>query len=213
MPCARTSSRICPNGERMIFRLGLTGSIGTGKTTTSGIFRELGVPVHDADATVHALYRGEAAPLIEAAFPGTVMDGVVDRKKLSQALDGRKDRFRKLERIVHPLVRAAEEHAIAKAERAGHKLIVLDIPLLFETGGEKRCDAVLVTSVDAEEQKRRVLARPGMNEALFHAILARQMPDREKRRRAHVILDTGNGLGAARACIVALLRSLAPRLT
>lgn len=197
----------------MIFRLGLTGSIGTGKTTTAAIFRELGVPVHDADATVHALYRGEAAPPIEAAFPGTVTGGAVDRKKLSQALEGRNDRFRKLESIVHPLVRAAEEEAIAKAERAGHKLIVLDVPLLFETGGEKRCDAVLVTSVDADEQKRRVLARPGMNEALFHAILARQMPDREKRRRAHVILDTGNGLEAARAEIIALLRSLAPRLT
>ncbi|MGL5448567.1 MAG: dephospho-CoA kinase [Rhabdaerophilum sp.] len=197
----------------MIFRLGLTGSIGTGKSTTADVFRKLGVPVHDADATVHALYRGDAAPLIEVAFPGTVENGVVDRKKLSQSLDGRKERFKALEKIVHPLVQTAEVHAVADARRAGHKLIVLDVPLLFETGGEKRCDAVLVTTVNAEEQKRRVLARPGMNEALFHAILARQTPDREKRQRAHAILDTGHGREAARAEIIALLRSLAPRLT
>lgn len=196
----------------MIFRLGLTGSIGSGKTTTAGILRDLGIPVHDADATVHTLYRGEAVPQIEAAFPGTVVDGVVDRPKLSLALRGRKEAFRKLERIVHPLVRASEEKAITKAAREGGKLIVLDVPLLFETGGEARCDAVLVASVDPAEQKRRVLARPGMNEALFHAILSRQMPDREKRRRAHAILDTGLGMEAARREIIALLRALAPRL-
>lgn len=196
----------------MIFRLGLTGSIGSGKTTTAGIFRDLGIPVHDADAAVHTLYRGEAVPQIEAAFPGTVVNGVVDRQKLSAALAGRREEFRKLERIVHPLVRVSEEQAIAKAAREGRKLIVLDVPLLFETGGETRCDAVLVASVDPAEQKRRVLARPGMNEALFHAILSRQMPDREKRRRAHAILDTGLGMEAARREIVALLRALAPRL-
>lgn len=196
----------------MIFRLGLTGSIGSGKSTTAAFFRELGIPVHDADASVHALYRGEAVAPIEAAFPGTVIDGVVDRKRLSEMLAGRPEQFRKLEDIVHPLVRAVEEQAIAKAERSGHRVIVLDIPLLFESGAERRCDAVLVTRVEAQEQKRRVLARPGMSEALFHAILARQMPDHEKCRRAHVILDTGNGIAAARAEVVALLRALASRL-
>jgi dephospho-CoA kinase len=196
----------------MIFRLGLTGSIGTGKSATAGLFRALGIPVHDADASVHALYQGEAAGPIEAAFPGTVTNGRVDRKRLSAALAGRKDQFRKLEAIVHPLVREVEKRAIFEAARAGQKLIVLDVPLLFETGGESRCDAVLVTTVGAEEQKRRVLARTGMDEALFHALLARQMPDREKRRRAHAILDTGHGLDAARIEIVALLRALAPRL-
>jgi dephospho-CoA kinase len=150
--------------------------------------------------------------LIEAAFPGTIVDGVVDRKRLGEALAGRKDRFEKLENIVHPHVRASEQQAIAQAERSGQALIVLDVPLLFETGGENRCDAVLVTSVGATEQKRRVMARPGMSAALFHAILARQMPDHEKRRRAHAILDTGYGLDAARIEIVALLRALAPCL-
>jgi dephospho-CoA kinase len=196
----------------MIFRLGLTGSIGSGKSTTAAFFRECGVPVHDADASVHALYRSEAVAPIEAAFPGTVIDGVVDRKRLSELLAGRPEQFRKLENIVHPLVRAVEEQAIAKAERSGHRVILLDIPLLFESGAERRCDAVLVTRVDAEEQKRRVLARPGMNETLFHAILARQMPDREKCRRAHAILDTGNGLAAARTEVIAIMRALAPRL-
>lgn len=196
----------------MIFRLGLTGSIGTGKSATAAMFRDLGIPVHDADASVHALYRGEAAPKIEAAFPGTVKAGMVDRPALAKALDGQKERFRKLEAIVHPLVRDAENLAICAAERTGARLIVLDVPLLFETGGEGRCDAVLVTVVDPAEQRRRVLARPRMSEALFHAILARQMPDDEKRRRAHAILDTGRGFEAARVEILALLRALAPAL-
>ncbi len=143
-----------------MFRLGLTGSIGTGKSATATILRELGVPVHDADATVHALYRGRAAPLIEDAFPGTVADGVVDRKKLAAALDGKAERFKRLEAIVHPLVREEEEKAIAEAKRAGHKLIVLDVPLLYETKGENRCDAVLVTTVSPAIQKSRVMARP-----------------------------------------------------
>jgi dephospho-CoA kinase len=207
------SSRICRRGKSTMFRLGLTGSIGSGKTTTAALFRELGVPVHDADASVHALYRGEAVAPIEAAFPKAVIDGVVDRKRLSEILAGRPDQFKTLENIVHPLVRRVEEQAIARAARSGHRIIVLDIPLLFETGAGKRCDAVLVTRVDALEQKRRVLARPGMSETLFHAILARQMPDHEKIRHAHAILDTGNGLDAARLEVIALLRALAPRLS
>lgn len=195
-----------------MFRLGLTGSIGTGKSTTAAIFRELGVPVYDADATVHALYEGEAAPLIEAEFPGTVRDGKVDRKALGALVTGDPARFKALEAIVHPLVRAKEEAAIEAARQSGARLIVLDIPLLFETGAEGRCDAILVTVVDPAEQKRRVMARPGMNEALFHAILARQMPMEEKRRRAHAILDTGHGIEAARRDISKLLADLAPKL-
>jgi len=195
-----------------MFRLGLTGSIGTGKSATANMLRDLGVLVHDADATVHALYSGRAAPLIEEAFPGTVTDGQVDRKKLAAALDGKAERFRKLEAIVHPLVREEEEKALAAAKRAGHKLIVLDVPLLYEIGGEKRCDAVLVTTVSPAIQKQRVLARPGMTEELFHALLKRQMPDSEKRRRAHAILETSRGFPAARSDLQALLRALAPRL-
>lgn len=195
-----------------MFRLGLTGSIGTGKSTTAAIFRELGVPVHDADATVHALYEGEAAPLIEAEFPGTVRDGKVDRKALGALVTGDPARFKALEAIVHPLVRAKEEAAIEAARQSGARMIVLDIPLLFETGAEGRCDAILVTVVDPAEQGRRVMARPGMTEALFHAILARQMPMDEKRRRAHAILDTGHGIEAARRDIRKLLADLAPGL-
>ena len=195
-----------------MFLLGLTGSIGSGKSTTTQIFRVFGVPVHDADATVHALYRGEAAPLIEAAFPGSVVDGVVDRKKLGALLDGKAERFKALERIVHPLVHQAEAQAVIRARQAGKRLMVLDIPLLFETGGEKRCHAVLVTSVTPALQRQRVLEREGMSEALFNAILARQMPDSEKRRRAHIVLDTGHGIDAARRDIAALLKALAPAL-
>ncbi len=195
-----------------MFRLGLTGSIGTGKSTTAGLFRSLGVPVHDADAAVHRLYSGAAAPLIEAEFPGTVKDGRVDRKALGAVVSGNPERFAALERIVHPLVHAVERDAIAAAKQHGARLIVLDIPLLFETGAENRCDAILVTRVGPEEQRRRVLARPGMDEALFHAILARQMPMDEKCRRAHAILDTGAGLEAARLEIRHLLRALAPVL-
>jgi len=195
-----------------MFRLGLTGSIGTGKSTTAQIFRDLGVPVHDADAAVHALYRGAAVPLIAAEFPGAVVEGMVDRKALGAFVLGKPERYATLERIVHPLVHQAEREAQDKAKAAGHPLIILDIPLLFETGAQARCEAVLVTSVNPDEQKRRVLARPGMSEALFHDILRRQMPDQEKRRRAHAILDTGLGLAHAQREIVALLRALRPAL-
>jgi dephospho-CoA kinase len=195
-----------------MFRLGLTGSIGTGKSTTAGFFRAMGIPVHDADASVHQLYSGEAAEPIGMAFPGTVRDGVVDRKALGAAIAGDPEALRVLERIVHPLVHRLEQAAIVSARAAGGRLIVLDIPLLFETGAEARCDAILVTYVAPEEQRRRVLARPGVNETLFHAILARQMPQAEKCRRAHAILDTGRGLERARAEIASLVRALAPAL-
>ena len=145
--------------------LGLTGSLGMGKSTTAKMFAEAGVPVHDADAAVHRLYEGEAVPLIEAAFPGSTAGGKVDRDKLGQRVIGDAAAMRKLEAIVHPLVRKAEERFLAEAERAGAKVAVLDIPLLFETGGDKRCDAVVVVSAPPGTQRARVLERPGMTEA------------------------------------------------
>jgi dephospho-CoA kinase len=195
----------------MTFVLGLTGSIGMGKSATAAIFRARGVPVHDADAAVHSLYRGEAAPLIEAAFPGTVTDGVVDRTKLGPMVLGQPAQLRRLEQIVHPLVRRAEQSFLAEAARAGHPIAVLDVPLLLETGGEARCDAVLVVTAPAEVQRARVLARPGMTDATFEAILAKQMPDAEKRRRAQFLVDTGHGFPHAEAQICAILAALAGR--
>lgn len=191
--------------------VGLTGSIGMGKSTTAGFFRELGVPVHDADAAVHALYAGAAAPLIEAAFPGATVDGVVDRAKLGPQVIGRPEAMAKLEAIVHPLVREAEAQFLAKARAAGHGLAVIDVPLLLETGGAERCDVVVVASAPAEVQRARVLSRPGMSEDKFNAILAKQMPDAEKRRRAHYVIDTGRGFEAARRQTRDLVRMLAGR--
>lgn len=192
-----------------MIRIGLTGSIGMGKSTTAKMFAAEGVPVHDADATVHALYSGRAAPLIEAAFPGTVSDGKVDRTLLSPHVLGRPEAMKKLEAIVHPLVRE-EEQLFLKRARADHRRIVmLDIPLLFETGGEARVDVVVVVTADADVQRDRVLARPGMSEDRFEAILAKQMPDAEKRRRAHFLVDTGRGMEAAERQVRAILKALA----
>ena len=182
-----------------MFILGLTGSLGMGKSTTTKFFAEEGVPVHDADAAVHALYEGEASPLIEKAFPGTTAGGRVDRDKLAQRVLNDAAAIAKLESIVHPLVRLAEQRFLAEAEQAGAAVAVLDIPLLFETGGDKRCDAVVVVSAPAEVQRERVLERPGMTEQKFAALLAKQVPDAEKRRRADFVVDTSNGLAAARA--------------
>lgn len=192
-----------------MIRIGLTGSIGMGKSTTAKMFAGEGVPVHDADATVHALYSGRAAPLIEAAFPGTVSDGKVDRTLLSPHVLGKPEAMKKLEAIVHPLVRE-EEQLFLKCARADHRRIVmLDIPLLFETGGEARVDVVVVVTADADVQRERVLARPGMSEDRFEAILAKQMPDVEKRRRAHFLVDTGRGMEAAKRQVRAILKALA----
>lgn len=196
-----------------MFRLGLTGSIGTGKSTTAAFFRDFGVPVHDADGAVHRLYREAAAPLIAAEFPGAIIDGVVDRKSLGALVAGKPERFRKLEDIVHPLVAAEERAAIEHARKIGSRIIVLDVPLLFETGAYQRCNAVLVTHVNHDEQRRRVLARGTMDETLFESILARQMPLAEKRARAHFTIDTGHGLEAAHREVAALLRALAPGMT
>ena len=181
--------------------LGLTGSIGMGKSTTTAMFADAGALIWNADAAVHRLYDRDGAAVgpVGEAFPGVVIDGVVDRVRLAEAL-GRDDQaFRRLESIVHPLVLRGRMDDLAAAEARGVKLAVLDIPLLFETGGDAAVDAVVVVTAPAEVQAARVLARPGMTRDRFEAILARQMPDAEKRRRADFVIDTGEGLEAARA--------------
>lgn len=175
-----------------MFILGLTGSIGMGKSATAAIFREAGIPVHDSDAAVHALYHGAAAPLVEAAFPGTLRNGEIDRTRLSAYVVNNPAALARLEAIVHPLVRAARAKFVAEAP-AGADLIVLDIPLLFETGCENEVDAVLLVTAPEAVQKVRVAGRPGMTEAKLAAIIAKQMPDADKRRRADMILDTSLG--------------------
>lgn len=189
--------------------LGLTGSIGMGKSTTAKLFAEAGVPVYDADATVHRIYDGEAAPLIEAAFPGTTIDGKVDRVKLSAQVVHNPDAMKRLEQIVHPLLRSHHDEFLNAAERAGAPIAVVDVPLLFETGGDKRVDAVVVVSTDAATQRARSLARPDMTPDKLDAILARQMPDAEKRRRADFVVDTSHGLEPVRAAIRDILDAAA----
>jgi dephospho-CoA kinase len=188
--------------------LGLTGSIGMGKSTTAKMFREAGVPVHDSDETVHRLYAGKAAPLIEEAFPGTVRDGAVDRAQLAAQVLGRPDAMRKLEAIIHPLVRADADAFVARHRAAKAPLVVLDIPLLFETGGRSRVDKVVVVTAPAEVQRERVLARPGMTEEKLAAILASQVPDAEKRRQADFIIDSSQGLESARAEVARIITDL-----
>lgn len=193
-----------------MIRIGLTGSIGMGKSTTAKLFAEAGVPGHDADAVVHMLYAGKAAPLIEAAFPGTVRDGKVDRTLLSPHVLGKPDAMARLEQIVHPLVREEEQSFLRAAREKGRRAVLLDIPLLFETDGHRRVDVSVVVTAEAAVQRQRVLERPGMSAERFEQILARQMPDAEKRKRAHFLVDTGHGLGAARRSVQAILRALAP---
>ena len=192
-----------------MFILGLTGSLGMGKSTTARFFAEEGVPVHDADAVVHHLYEGEAAGAIEAAFPGTTAGGKVDRDQLAARVLGDSAALRRLETIVHPLVQEAERRLLAEAEARGEKIAVLDIPLLFETGGEERVDAVVVVSAPPEVQRSRVLERPGMTVDKLDAILAKQMPDGEKRRRADFVVDTSRGFETARAQVRAILAAVA----
>ncbi|UCI26828.1 dephospho-CoA kinase [Mesorhizobium sp. B2-8-5] len=189
--------------------LGLTGSIGMGKSATAKMFAEAGVPVHDSDETVHRLYSGKAAPLVEAAFPGTTQAGVVDRVKLAGKVLADPDALKKLEAIVHPLVRADADAFLAKHRAAGAPLAVLDIPLLFETGGRGRVDKVVVVTASPEIQRERVLARPGMSAEKFSSILAKQVPDAEKRRQADFIIDTGHGFDAARKAVEAIVAELA----
>ena len=191
--------------------LGLTGSIGMGKSTTARMFIEQGVPVHDSDEAVHRLYAGAAAPLVEAAFPGTTRDGVVDRALLAARILGDADAIRRVEAIVHPLVRADADAFLARARASGAPIAVLDIPLLFETGGRGRVDKIVVVTAPAEVQRQRVLARPGMTEEKFRAILARQVPDAEKRRLADFIVDSSQGMEAARDQVRAIIDALVDR--
>jgi dephospho-CoA kinase len=190
--------------------LGLTGSIGMGKSTTARMFVDAGVPVYDADAAVHALYAkgGAAVAPVEAAFPGVTVNGAINRARLSAAVMGDPEALAKLETIVHPLVGAHRIGFFEHAQAKGADIVVLDIPLLFETNGDKRVDKVVVVSAPAEVQRQRVLGRPDMDVAKLEAILARQMPDTEKRARADFVIDTGQGLNTARQQVRDLLSRL-----
>ena len=190
--------------------VGLTGSIGMGKSTTSAMFQAQGVPVYDSDAAVHALYAsgGAAVAPVQAAFPGVVVDGAIDRARLSAAVVGDPEALQKLEAIVHPLVGAHRIGFFEDAQAAGHDIVVLDVPLLYETGGDKKVHKVVVVSAPAEVQRARVLARPEMTQAKFEAILARQTPDAEKRARADFVIDTGQGLEQARGQVRDILTRL-----
>jgi dephospho-CoA kinase len=192
-----------------MFILGLTGSIGMGKSTTSGFFREAGVPVHGSDAVVHQLYEGEAVAPVEAAFPGVTVDGRIDRTKLAAKLVGDGDAIKRLEAIVHPLVRSVTQRFVDAQRARGARVVVLDIPLLFETGGEKRVDAVVVVSAPAEVQRARVLGRPGMTAERLDTLLTRQMSDADKRARAHFVVDSSRSFDSARAQVHGILRAVA----
>ena len=191
------------------FVLCLTGSLGMGKSTAAKFFAEAGVPVHDSDAVVHALYEGEAVAAIEAAFPGTTAGGKVDRGKLAARVIDDKAALARLEAIVHPLVAVARDKFLAAAQARGASVVVLDIPLLFEIGGSASCDAVVVVSAPAEVQRARALARPGMTEEKFASLVAKQMPDAEKRARADFIVDSSQSLGHARAQVHDILEAIA----
>jgi len=192
-----------------MFVLGLTGSLGMGKSTTARFFAEAGVPVHDADAAVHRLYEGEAVAAIEAAFPGTTADGRVDRTRLAARVLSDAAALKRLEAIVHPLVRKAEQQLLEEVRARGEPVAVLDIPLLFETGGDRRVDAVVVVTAPPDVQRARVLERPGMTMEKLDSILAKQIPDEEKRRHADFVVDTSQGFEAARAQVRAILAAVA----
>ncbi len=188
--------------------LGLTGSVGMGKSTTAAMFSARCIPVFDSDATVHRLYRGKAVAAVEAAFPGVTRDGAIDREALGRHVIGEPAAMKRLEAIVHPLVRTERERFVAAAREAGTRITVLDVPLLYETGGDAAVDAVVLVSAPKAVQKARVLARPGMTEARFEAIVAKQMPDAEKRRRARFVIETGDGLEAAERQVEAVIAAL-----
>ena len=192
-----------------MFILGLTGSIGMGKSTTAKIFADEGVPVHDADAVVHRLYEGEATSAIEAAFPGTTKNGKVDRVELGKRVLGDMAAIKRLEGIVHPLVAQARDKFLAEAERSGAAVAVLDIPLLFETGGDARCDAVAVVSAPTDIQRARAFERPGMTEGKLAVLMAKQIPDVEKRQRADFVVDTSQGIEHAHAQVRNILKAIA----
>lgn len=194
---------------RGVFVLGLTGSIGMGKSTAAALLRRLGVPVHDADGTVHRLLRpgGGGAAAVALAFPGALRDGVVDRKALAGLVFGDKAALRRLERIIHPLVRRAERRFLARAALRRYRVVVLDIPLLFETGGESRCDATIVVTAPRSVQDARLARRAGLTPARLAAIRARQMPDEEKRKRADFVVDTSRGRGCSLHDLTRIVRS------
>ena len=191
-----------------MIRIGLTGSIGMGKSTSAKLFAEAGVPVNDSDAVVHDLYSGEAAPLVEAAFPGSTSAGMVDRQELGRKLAVDPSGFKRLEAIVHPLVRERERLYLEGQRQSGADMVVLDIPLLFETGADKRVEKIVVVSCDPQIQRLRVLARPGMTEEKFNMILSRQTPDAEKRARADYVIDTGGSIDAAREQVKEIIADL-----
>lgn len=188
--------------------IGLTGSIGMGKSTTAALFAEQGVPVNDADQVVHELYRSDAVAPLAELFPDAVVEGIVDRRRLSEDLAKNPAKFAELEAIVHPLVRQRETDFLRQNREQGEPLVLLDIPLLFETGGEGRVDKVVVVSCPPEIQKQRVLSRPGMTEEKFQLILSRQMPDAEKRAQADYVIDTGHGIDSARAQVKTIVEEL-----
>jgi dephospho-CoA kinase len=188
--------------------IGLTGSIGMGKTTTAGLFADEGVPVNDSDQVVHDLYRSDAVAPIAELFPDAVFEGVVDRVKLSENLAKNPAKFRELEAIVHPLVRAREAAFLQKQRELGRSIVLLDIPLLFETGADARVDKVVVVTCEPDVQRQRVLSRPGMTEEKFALILSRQTPDAEKRARADYVIDTGHGIDMAREQVKTIVREL-----
>jgi dephospho-CoA kinase len=188
--------------------VGLTGSIGMGKSTTAALFADEGVPVNDADRVVHELYRLEAVAPIARLFPDAIVNGIVDRARLSENLAKNPAKFKELEAIVHPLVRDKERAFLDQQSALGHALVLLDIPLLFETGGEKRVDRIVVVSCEPELQRERVLARPRMTEEKFQLILSRQVPDAQKRARADYIIDTGHGIDSARAQVKTIVTEL-----
>jgi dephospho-CoA kinase len=193
---------------RKMLLIGLTGSIGMGKSTTAQMFRDEGVPVSDSDEIVHDIYRSPAASEIERQFPGTVVAGVVDRSHLAQNVLGDAEALERLEAIIHPLVREARQKFIESCRKRGSKFVVLDIPLLFETGGDREVDVIIVVTAEPNVQRERVLARPSMTEEKFSRLLAKQMPDEEKRRRADFVIHTDRGLDFARDEVRAILAQL-----
>jgi len=190
------------------FILCLTGSLGMGKSRTASFFAEQGVPVYDSDAAVRTLYAGDAAPLIESAFPGTTSDGQVDRTKLAACVVGDSAAMARLEAIVHPLVAKARDAFIIQAQARAAPVVVLDVPLLFETGGERHCDAVVVVSAPLDVQRRRAFERPGMTEEKFDALVGKQVPDAEKRRRADFVVDSSQSYDHARAQVRDILTAI-----
>ncbi|GAA3111107.1 dephospho-CoA kinase [Rhizobium viscosum] len=195
-----------------MLKIGLTGSIGMGKSTAAKLFAEAGVAVNDSDAVVHDLYAGEAAPLVDAAFPGTMKNGVIDRQELGRQLARDPAGFKRLEKIVHPLVRKRENEFLARQKKVGTDMVVLDIPLLFETGAEQRVDVIVVVSADPQIQRERVLARPNMTEEKFNMILSRQMSDEKKRRRADYIVDSSHAIETTREQVADIVADLKKRI-